>query len=151
MPQSVLTQRSYLAKPTEVTRKWYVVDATGKVLGRLASQIAVILMGKHKPTYTPHVDTGDYVVVVNAEKVRLTGKKLDQEFHDWYTHYPGGRKVISMRRLLEKHPEWVIELAVRRMLPKNKLGRQMFKKLKVYAGPTHPHAAQKPEPLDLKA
>jgi len=151
MPQTVLTQRSYLAKPTEVTRKWYVVDATGKVLGRLASQIAVILMGKHKPTYTPHVDTGDYVVVVNAEKVRLTGKKLDQEFHDWYTHYPGGRKVISMRRLLEKHPEWVIELAVRRMLPKNKLGRQMFKKLKVYAGPTHPHAAQKPEPLDLKA
>ena len=151
MPQTVLTQKSYLARPTEVTRKWYVVDATGKVPGRLASQIAVILMGKHKPTYTPHVDTGDYVIVVNAEKVRLTGKKLDQEFHDWYTHYPGGRKVTSIRRLLEKHPEWVIELAVRRMLPKNKLGRQMFRKLKVYAGPTHPHAAQKPEPLELKA
>jgi len=149
MPQSVLTQKSYLAKPGEVTQKWYVIDATGKVLGRLAARIAPMLMGKHRPTYTPHVDTGDYIIVVNAEKVRVTGKKVEQKLYDRYSRYPGGRKVFTFRQMIEKHPDWVIEWAVRGMLPKNKLGRQMLKKLKVYAGPDHPHAAQKPEPLEV--
>ena len=133
----------------DVEKKWYVVDASGKVLGRLANRIAVVLMGKHKPIYTPHVDTGDYVIVVNADKVVLTGKKLDQKKYYRHSGYPGGLKEITARQMFEKHPEKVVYLAVKRMLPKNKLGRKMLKKLKVYAGPEHPHQAQKPEPLEL--
>ena len=140
-------QKSYMAK--EVEKKWYVVDASGKVLGRLANKIAVVLMGKHKPTYTPHVDTGDYVIVVNADKVVLTGKKLDQKKYYRHSGYPGGLKELTARQMFEKHPEKVVYLAVKRMLPKNKLGRKMLKKLKVYAGPEHPHQAQKPEPLEF--
>lgn len=131
-------------------RKWYVVDATDKVLGRLASEIAKILRGKHKPNYAPHQDVGDFVIVVNAEKVKLTGKKLEQKIYFRHSGYPGGAKYIPVRRMLAKRPEYVIERAVRLMLPKNALGRKMFKKLKVYAGPDHPHQAQKPEPLELK-
>ena len=148
MPRAVLTQKSYLAKPGEVTQKWYVVDASSVVLGRLAAKIAPILMGKHKPSYTPHVDTGDFVIVVNADKVRVTGKKVEQKMYDWYTRYPGGRKVLSFKNMIAKHPDRVIQLAVRGMLPKTKLGRRMLKKLKVYAGPDHPHQAQQPEPLE---
>ena len=140
-------QKSYMAK--EVEKKWYVVDASGKVLGRLANKIAVVLMGKHKPTYTPHVDTGDYVIVVNADKVVLTGKKLDQKKYYRHSGYPGGLKELTARQMFEKHPEKVVYLAVKRMLPKNKLGRKMLKKLKVYVGPEHPHQAQKPEPLEF--
>ncbi len=140
-------QKSYMAK--DVDKKWYVVDASGKVLGRLASKIAVVLMGKHKPTYTPHVDTGDYVIVVNADKVVLTGKKLDQKKYYRHSGYPGGLKELTARQMFEKHPEKVVYLAVKRMLPKNKLGRKMLKKLKVYTGPDHPHQAQKPEPLEF--
>ncbi len=142
-------QKTYLAKPEEAGKKWYVVDASGKTLGRLATRIAMILMGKHKPIYTPHVDTGDYVIVVNAEKVKLTGKKWDQKEYYRHSGYPGGLKVVTARQLLQKHPEKLIFLAVKRMLPKNKLGRKMLRKLKVYAGPEHPHQAQKPETLEL--
>ncbi len=149
MARPLPQQKSYMAKPGEVEKKWYVVDASGKTLGRLASRIATILMGKHKPIYTPHVDTGDYVIVVNAEKVALTGKKLDQKKYYRHSGYPGGLKVVTARQMLQKHPERVVYLAVKRMLPKNKLGRKMLKKLKVYAGSEHPHQAQKPEPLDL--
>ena len=149
MARPLPQQKSYMAKPGEVERKWYLVDASGKTLGRLASRIATILMGKHKPIYTPHVDTGDYVVVVNAEKIVLTGKKLDQKKYYRHSGYPGGLKVVTARQLLEKHPERLIYLAVKRMLPKNALGRRMLRKLKVYAGPEHPHQAQKPEPIDL--
>ncbi len=149
MARPLPQQKSYMAKPGEVERKWYLVDASGKTLGRLASRIATILMGKHKPIYTPHVDTGDYVVVVNAEKIVLTGKKLDQKRYYRHSGYPGGLKVVTARQLLEKHPERLIYLAVKRMLPKNALGRRMLRKLKVYAGPEHPHQAQKPEPIDL--
>ncbi len=141
--------KSYVARPDEVGGDWHLVDASGKVLGRLAAQLATILMGKHKPTYTPHVLTGDFVVVVNAEKVKLTGRKLEQKEYDHYTYYPGGRKVVPIARVMERHPERVIQLAVRRMLPKNKLARRMLKRLKVYAGPEHPHAAQQPRPLEL--
>ncbi|NLY66313.1 MAG: 50S ribosomal protein L13 [Tissierellia bacterium] len=137
--------KSYIAKPNEVERKWYLIDAEGKVLGRLASEIAKILRGKHKPTYTPHVDTGDFVIVINADKVKLTGNKLDQKYHRYHTGYPGGLKSIVYRDMLERKPEKVIELAVKGMLPKNRLGRKMFKKLKVYSGPEHKHEAQKPE------
>lgn len=149
MARPLPQQKSFMAKPGEVERKWYLVDASGKTLGRLASRIATILMGKHKPIYTPHVDTGDYVVVVNAEKIVLTGKKLDQKKYYRHSGYPGGLKVVTARQLLEKHPERLIYLAVKRMLPKNALGRRMLRKLKVYAGPEHPHQAQKPEPIDL--
>ncbi len=149
MARPLPKQKTYMAKPGEIEKKWYLVDASGKVLGRLASQIAMILMGKHRPTYTPHVDTGDYVVVVNAEKVVLTGRKLDQKNYYRHSGYPGGLKVVTARQLLQKHPEKLIYLAVKRMLPKNKLGRKMLKKLKVYAGSEHPHQAQKPEPLEL--
>ena len=141
--------KSYVAKPNEVEANWHLVDASGKVLGRLATKLATILMGKHKPTYTPHVLTGDFVVVVNAKKVKLTGRKMEQKQYDHYTYYPSGRKVVGIAKLMEQHPERVIEYAVRRMLPKNKLGRRMLKRLKVYAGPEHPHAAQQPEPLEL--
>lgn len=137
--------KSYMAKANEVDRKWYVIDAEGKVLGRLASEVAKILRGKHKPTYTPYVDTGDYVIVINADKVKLTGKKLEKKEYIYHTGYPGGLKRIPYKELLKRKPEKVIELAVKGMLPKNRLGRKMFKKLKVYAGPEHKHQAQKPE------
>jgi len=142
-------QKTKMFKKEEITKKWYVVDASGKTLGRLASRIAIVLMGKHKPEYTPHVDTGDYVIVVNADKVVLTGKKLDQKFYSRHSGYPGGLKMISARQMLQKHPERLIYLAVKRMLPKTALGRKMLKKLKVYASPDHPHSAQKPEPLEI--
>ena len=141
--------KTYVAKPQTVTRKWYVVDASGKPLGRLASEVAKILSGKHKPIYTPHVDTGDFVIVINADKVQLTGKKLDQKYYRYHTGYPGGLKSIAYREMMKKNPEKVIELAVKGMLPKNRLGRQMFKKLKVYSGPEHKHEAQKPEVYEI--
>lgn len=137
-------------KRDEVERQWVVVDATDQVLGRLASRIAYILMGKHKPYYTPNVDCGDYVVVINAEKIRLTGKKYTDKIHYWHTGYAGGLKQISYGELLETKPEKVVELAVKRMLPKNRLGRKMFKKLKVYRGTEHPHSAQKPVVINVE-
>lgn len=142
--------KSYIAKPQEVERKWYVVDAAGKPLGRVASQVASILRGKHKPTFTPNVDTGDFVIIINAEKVVLTGKKLDQKMLRHHSFYPGGLKETSYRVALEKKPEFVFEEAVRRMLPTGVLGRKMLKKLKVYRGEEHNHAAQNPEVLELK-
>mgnify|MGYP001018579732 CR=1 FL=1 len=141
--------KTFMAKPQEVERKWYVVDASGKTLGRLASEIAKILRGKHKPIYTPHVDTGDHVIVINAEKVHLTGKKLDQKLYRRHSQYPGGLKEISYRELMNKKPAFVVYEAVRGMLPHNSLGRKMIKKLRVYAGPNHNHEAQKPEMLEL--
>ena len=141
--------KSFMAKKEEVERKWQLVDASDAVLGRLAAKIAPILMGKTKPTYTPHVDTGDYVVVVNADKVKVTGKKADMKQYDYYTHYPGGHKYVSFSDMMAKKPEKVVELAIRRMLPKNKLGRAMLKKLKVYRGPDHENQAQKPEKVEL--
>ncbi|NLO83269.1 MAG: 50S ribosomal protein L13 [Clostridiales bacterium] len=141
--------KTYVAKPNAVARKWYVVDASGKPLGRLASEIAKILRGKHKPIYTPHVDTGDFVIVVNAEKVQLTGKKLDQKMYRRHSQYPGGFKETPYRELIARKPDFVIYKAVKGMLPKNRLGRKMLKKLRVYAGPTHKHQAQKPERLEL--
>jgi large subunit ribosomal protein L13 len=141
--------KTYVTKPSEVEREWFVVDAEGKTLGRLASKIARVLRGKHKPTYSPSVDMGDYVIVVNAEKVRVTGRKLDQKIYYRHSGYPNGLKQISLRDQLEKHPSRVIEHAVRGMLPKNALGRRLFKKLKVYAGPDHPHQAQQPKPLEM--
>ncbi len=143
-----VTQRSYLAKPGERQAKWWVVDATDKVVGRLASDIAMYLMGKHQPTYTPHVDTGDYVIVVNAEKVVFTGRKWENKRYTWFTGYTGLRSETAEQRR-ERKPEQIISEAVRRMLPKNRLGRQMLSKLKVYAGPDHPHQAQLPEPAEL--
>jgi len=142
-------RKTYSAKPHEIERTWYVVDAEGKTLGRLATEIARILRGKHKPIYTPHVDTGDYVIVINADKVRVTGKRLDQKIYYRHSGYMGGLKAVPLRRMLETHPERVIEHAVKGMLPKNRLGRKMYKKLKVYASPNHPHQAQKPQPLEL--
>ncbi len=141
--------KTYMAKPGEVQQEWYVVDATDKILGRLSTEIARVLRGKHKPEYTPHVDVGDFIIVINAEKVKVTGRKLDQKLYYRHTGYPGGLKSITLRRQLEKFPERVIEAAVKGMLPRGPLGRQMFKKLKVYAGPNHPHEAQQPEPLAL--
>jgi large subunit ribosomal protein L13 len=138
------------AKPAEIERRWYLVDASDQVLGRLATRLATVLRGKHKPIYTPHVDTGDFVVVVNAEKVRLTGRKLEQKVYQRHTGWPGGLKTTTAGKVLGgAHPERVLESAVRGMLPKNHLGRKMFAKLKVYAGAEHPHAAQKPEALPL--
>jgi large subunit ribosomal protein L13 len=136
-------------KEADVERSWYVVDAEGKTLGRLASQVAAILRGKHKPIYNPSVDTGDFVIVINADKIHVTGRRMDQK--KYYTHsgYQGGLKERTLRQMMEKTPERVIQLAVRGMLPKNVLGRKMIKKLKVYAGPDHPHGAQRPEPLEL--
>ena len=141
--------KSYMAKKNQVEQKWRVVDADGAILGRMAAKIAPILMGKTKPCYTPHVDTGDYVIVVNADKIKVTGKKAEQKQYDHYTHYPGGHKYVSFAEMMERKPERVIELAVRRMLPKNRLGKQMLKKLKVYKGPGHEHQAQQPEKIDL--
>ena len=141
--------KSYIAKPAEVQRKWYVVDAEGKNLGRRSSEIASILRGKNKPTFTPHVDCGDNVIVINAEKVAVTGKKLKDKIYVTYSGFPGGKKEITLAEMLAKKPEEVIKHAVKGMLPKGKLGRQMFKKLHVYAGPEHKHEAQKPEALEI--
>lgn len=138
-----------MAKSGEVERKWFVVDASGKTLGRLASEVAKVLRGKNKPIYTPHVDTGDYVIVINAEQIQLTGKKLDQKMYRRHSGYIGGMKETSYRKMIAEKPEFVIEKAVKGMLPHNILGRQMFKKLKVYRGSEHPHAAQMPEVLEL--
>lgn len=137
--------KSYIAKPAEVERKWYVIDAEDKTLGKIASEVASILRGKKKPIYTPHVDTGDYVIVINAEKVRVTGKKEEQKIYKSHSGYPSGLKETTLRELRAKKPEEIIRHAVKGMMPKGKLGRQMFKKLKVYAGPEHPHTAQNPE------
>jgi large subunit ribosomal protein L13 len=144
-----VVMKSFMAKKGECEGKWLLVDADNAVLGRMAARIAPMLMGKTKPTYTPHVDTGDHVIVINAEKIRLTGKKAQQKEYDYYTQYPGGHKYVSFADMMAKRPEKVVELAVRRMLPKNKLGKKMLKKLKVYRGPEHEHQAQKPEKLEL--
>ncbi len=141
--------RTFTIKAADIEREWYVIDAEGETLGRLASRIAPILRGKHKPVYTPHMDCGDYVIVINADKVRVTGRKLDQKLYHRHSGYPGGLTSISLRDQLARHPERVIEAAVRGMLPKTKLGRRMFKKLKVYASDAHPHQAQQPKPLEL--
>ena len=143
------SMKSFMAKKDQVEQKWLLVDAEGAILGRMAAKIAPILMGKTKPTYTPHVDVGDYVIVVNADKVRVTGKKAEMKQYDYYTHFPGGHKFVSFADMMTKKPEKVVELAVRRMLPKNKLGRAMLKKLKVYRGLEHNHQAQKPEKIEL--
>ena len=140
--------KTYMARPGEVEQKWWLVDATDKVVGRLASDIAVILMGKHKPTYTPHVDTGDFVVVIHADKVVYTGKKWERKQHTWYTGYPGLHSESAARRKKRK-PEMILREAVRRMLPKNKLANKMLSKLKIYVGDQHPHQAQQPEPKEL--
>ena len=142
--------KTYMAKPSTIDRRWYHIDAEGKVLGRLAAEVARILMGKHRPTYTPHIDTGDFVVVTSAEKIVVTGKKADQKKYYHYTGYPGGLVETSFRRMQERKPEEVVILAVRRMLPKTKLGRTMLSKLKVHTGTEHPHTAQQPETLELK-
>ena len=139
--------KTYMANPDKIERKWYVVDATDKTLGRLTSEIAKVLRGKNKPVYTPHIDTGDYVVVVNPEKIAVTGKKLDQKIYYNHSDYVGGMKETTLREMMDKKPEKVIELAVKGMLPKGPLGRSMIKKLHVYAGPEHDHQAQKPEVL----
>ena len=141
--------KSFIAKPHEVERKWYVVDAEGQTLGRVASQVAAVLRGKNKPTFTPHVDCGDYVIVINADKVEVTGKKRKEKVYKHHTGYPGGLRETTFEKLIEKKPEEVIRHAVKGMMPKGKLGRQMYKKLKVYAGPEHDHAAQKPEKLEF--
>ena len=140
---------TYTPKPGEVQMDWHVVDATDKVLGRLAAKIAMIVQGKTKPTYTPHVDTGDFVIVLNADKVRVTGKKSEVIEYDTYSRYPGGRKLYSYKRMNQLHPERVLQLAVKRMLPKNKLGRTMLNKVKIYKGTEHPHSAQQPKKLEL--
>ncbi len=139
--------KSFVASPEKIERKWYVVDATGYTLGRLASEVAKVLRGKNKPIFTPSVDTGDYVIVINAENIKVTGKKLDQKIYYHHSDYVGGMKETTLREMLNKHPERVIEFAVKGMLPKGPLGRQMYTKLHVYAGAEHPHAAQKPETL----
>jgi len=134
----------------DVKREWYVVDATGKTLGRLASEIAKILMGKHKPQYSPHVDMGDFVIVINAHKVKITGKKMQQKMYRWHSGYPSGLKERPLWWMLQHHPEKVLHLAVKRMLPRNKLRKRRLKRLKIYASDTHPHVAQRPKPLDIK-
>jgi len=141
--------KSYMAKNGQFTQKWLLIDAENLVLGRLAAAVAPMLMGKNKPTYTPHVDTGDYIIIVNADKIRVTGKKDEQKMYDYYTHYIGGHKYLTFAEMMEKKPEKVIELAVKRMLPKSKLGDNMLKKLKVYSGPEHDNIAQQPEKLEL--
>ena len=142
--------QTYMANPDKIERKWYVVDAEGCTLGRLASGVASVLRGKNKPQFTPHVDTGDYVIVVNADKVKVTGKKMDQKIYYNHSDYVGGMRETTLREMMAKKPEKVVELAVKGMLPKGPLGRAMIKKLHVYAGPEHNHAAQKPEVLELK-
>ena len=143
--------KSYMASPATIERKWYVVDATGHTLGRLTSEIAKVLRGKNKPTYTPHIDTGDYVIVVNADKIKVTGKKMDQKIYYRHSDYVGGMKEATLKEMMNKKPEDVITLAVKGMLPKGPLGRSMIKKLHVYAGPEHVHAAQQPEVLEIKS
>ena len=143
--------KTFSAKPAEVRRDWYVVDATNKTLGRLSTEIARRLRGKHKPEYTPHVDTGDYIVVVNCEKVRVTGNKLKDKMYHHHTGYVGNLKSVPLEKLLDEHPERVIEKAVKGMMPRGPLGRQMFSKLRVFAGPEHTHAAQQPIPLEVNA
>ena len=143
--------KTFSAKPAEVRRDWYVVDATGKTLGRLSTEIAHRLRGKHKPEYTPHVDTGDYIVVINAEKVRVTGNKLQVKMYHHHTGYIGNLKSVPLNKMLDEHPERVIEKAVKGMLPRGPLGRQMYSKLRVFAGPEHTHAAQQPIPLEVNA
>ena len=140
--------KTYSAKPNEVQRHWYVVDATDQVLGRLATRIATVLRGKHKPQFTPHVDTGDFVVVVNCEKIKLTGNKLEAKMYHRHSGYPGGLRSLWYGKLLETHPERAIQKAVWGMMPKTSLGRRQMRKLKIYAGPEHPHKAQNPQPLD---
>jgi len=141
--------KTYTPKPEDIQREWFVVDAKGKTLGRLATQIAIILRGKHKPIYSPHMDVGDFVIVINCDQIRVTGDKMDTKMYHRHSGYPGGVTSLTLRQQLEKHPERVIQAAVRGMLPRNKLGRQMIKKLKIYAGGTHPHEAQKPRSLEL--
>ena len=141
--------KTFMASPATIDRKWYVVDAEGKTLGRLASEVAKVLRGKNKAIFTPHIDTGDYVIVVNADKVKVTGKKLDQKIYYHHSDYIGGMKETTLREMMNKHPERVIEYAVKGMLPKGPLGRQMYTKLFVYAGPDHKHADQKPETLEF--
>ena len=141
---------TFMAKPGEVPQRWHVIDATDKIVGRLAVTIANILRGKHRPEYTPHLDTGEFVIVVNAAKVKFTGKKLEQKTYQAYSHYPGGLKTVTAQQMMNKHPERIIEAAVRRMVPRNRLGRQQMTKLKIYAGPDHPHQAQQPKELKLE-
>jgi large subunit ribosomal protein L13 len=143
--------KTFSAKPAEVSRDWFVVDATGKTLGRLSTEIARRLRGKHKPEYTPHIDTGDYIIVVNAEKVRVTGNKLKDKMYHHHTGYIGNLKSIPLEKVLDEHPERVIEKAVKGMLPRGPLGRQMYSKLRVFAGPEHNHTAQQPIPLEVNA
>ena len=140
---------TYMAKPDTIEQKWYVIDATDQVVGRLAVTIANILRGKHRPVYTPHQDTGEFVIVINAEKVKFTGKKWQQKTYSAYSHHPGGLKTISAEKVRARFPERILETAVRHMVPRNRLGRKQMEKLKVYAGPQHPHQAQKPEKLDV--
>lgn len=140
---------TYMAKPKDIVRKWYVLDAQGKALGRLAAEAAKILRGKHKPIYTPHIDTGDHVIVINADKVKLTGKKLKRKKYIYHSRYPGGLKVIGYDKLCKEKPERAVEIAVWGMIPHNRLGRKMFKKLRVYRGSEHPHIAQRPEKWDF--
>jgi large subunit ribosomal protein L13 len=142
--------KSYMARPLEVERKWYVVDAEGQTLGRLATEIATVLRGKNKPQYTPHVDTGDFVVVVNAEKVVVTGRKAEQKVYRRHSGYPGGLKETSYEQLMERRPTEILRRAVKGMMPKNRLARQQLRKLKIYAGPEHPHAAQNPQPYEVR-
>ena len=141
--------RTYVVRQEEITRKWFVVDADGKTLGRLASAIAQILKGKHKPMYSPHLDVGDYVVVITAERIAVTGRKMDQKMYYRHTGYPGGIRESNLRDLLARHPTYAVKYAIKGMLPKNRLGRKMIRKLKIYAGPEHPHQAQHPEVLEL--
>ena len=142
--------KSFMASPATIERKWYVIDAQGQTLGRLSSEIAKILRGKNKPTFTPHIDTGDNVIVINAEKIKVTGKKMDQKIYYKHSDYPGGMRETTLKEMLDKKPTDVITLAVKGMLPKGPLGRSMIEKLHVYAGAEHPHAAQKPEALEIK-
>jgi large subunit ribosomal protein L13 len=141
--------KTYAVKAGDIQRRWYVVDAQGKTLGRLATQVATILRGKHKPTFSPYLDTGDYVIIVNAEKIQVTGNKLNTKTYYWYSGYLGGLKSIVLSKQLQQHPERVLVHAIRGMLPRNRLGRAMLKKLKVYSGTKHPHTAQRPEPLEV--
>ena len=140
---------TFMAKPGAVPQRWHLIDATDQVVGRLAVQIATILRGKHRPEYTPHVDTGEFVIVINASKLRFTGKKLQTKTYQAYSHYPGGLKVVAAKDVMAKHPERILTEAVRRMVPRTPLGRQQMTKLKIYAGPSHPHQAQQPEELKL--
>ncbi len=146
---SIFTTQTPWVKKEEVKREWYIVDAKDKILGRLASKLAYILQGKHRPDYTPHVDQGDFIVIINAEKIKLTGKKLDKKIYWRHSGYVGGIKLETARQLLQRKPEQLIYLAVKRMLPRNRLRKRLLKKLKIYAGPNHPHIAQNPKPLDL--